>query len=186
MLALLGVVLAAEAGAAETGGYLFVTFRGEASPMTEQVYFLVSEDGRAWQALNKAEPVLVSTLGEKGARDERRKAITMERSEHLMSGWQEIEAFTLADMTGYEGPTCFQIEPAEAGRPPGGASCSTGTPAAGDTSPTKPTNSAPATSSREPPWTFPSIPSATARYCPCPPTNCNGCSPPGFRRRKPS
>jgi hypothetical protein len=34
-----------------------------------------------------------------------------------MSGWQEIEAFTLADMTGYEGPTCFQIEPAEAGRP---------------------------------------------------------------------
>jgi arabinoxylan arabinofuranohydrolase len=50
-------------------GYLFVTFRGEATPMTEQVYFMLSENGYDWKALNKGEPVLVSTVGEKGVRD---------------------------------------------------------------------------------------------------------------------
>ncbi len=53
----------------EVGGYLFATFRGEATPMTEQIYFLLSEDGNNWQALNGAEPVLVSDLGDKGVRD---------------------------------------------------------------------------------------------------------------------
>jgi hypothetical protein len=57
------------AQAADMGGYLFVTFRGEATPMTEQVYFMVSENGRDWNALNNAKPVLVSTVGEKGVRD---------------------------------------------------------------------------------------------------------------------
>jgi sucrose-6-phosphate hydrolase SacC (GH32 family) len=46
-----------------------VTFKGEWTPMTEQVYFVVSSDGRTWEALNGDDPVLVSTLGEKGARD---------------------------------------------------------------------------------------------------------------------
>lgn len=55
--------------AAGAGGYLFVTFRGEASPMTEQVYFMISENGRDWAALNNAKPVLVSDIGEKGVRD---------------------------------------------------------------------------------------------------------------------
>ena len=58
-------IFAESAGA----GYLFVTFRGEATPMTEQIYFMVSKNGYDWQALNKGEPVLVSTVGEKGVRD---------------------------------------------------------------------------------------------------------------------
>lgn len=57
------------AATAADGGYLFATFRGEGTPMTEQVYFMVSEDGRDWQALNGGEPVLVSDVGEKGVRD---------------------------------------------------------------------------------------------------------------------
>lgn len=237
-------------------GYLFVTFRGEASPMTEQVYFMTSQDGKDWTALNDAEPVLVSTVGEKGVRDpyiirkhdgngfymiatdlshhfsrnwtrnvqegshsvviwesenlvdwseprlckvapedagctwapeavydeereeymifwastterddfekhriwavrtkdfktfsepfiyiekpttvidttivredgvyyrftkdEKDKAITMERSKDLMEGWEDVENFSLSKLTGYEGPTCFVIEPAADGNP---------------------------------------------------------------------
>lgn len=54
---------------AADGGFLFVTFKGEQSPMTEQIYFGLSKDGRSWQALNGGEPALVSKLGEKGVRD---------------------------------------------------------------------------------------------------------------------
>lgn len=50
-------------------GYLFVTFKGEQTPMSEQVYFAVSKDGRQWNALNDGEPVLISNLGERGVRD---------------------------------------------------------------------------------------------------------------------
>ena len=51
------------------GGFLFVTFKGEQTPMSEQIYFAVSPDGCHWHALNGSQPVLVSTLGEKGVRD---------------------------------------------------------------------------------------------------------------------
>lgn len=54
---------------AEEGGFLFATFKGENNPMTEQVYFGLSRDGREWRALKGGEPVLVSALGEKGVRD---------------------------------------------------------------------------------------------------------------------
>lgn len=54
---------------AAAGGYLFVTFKGEQNPMTEQIYFALSQDGRTWQALNHGEPTLVSKVGEKGVRD---------------------------------------------------------------------------------------------------------------------
>lgn len=50
-------------------GYLFVTFKGEQTPMTEQIYFVVSEDGRIWTELNGGKPTLVSTVGEQGVRD---------------------------------------------------------------------------------------------------------------------
>lgn len=68
-LLLLAMFTTAAFGSAAQGGFLFVTFKGEQSPMTEQVYFALSKDGRNWQALNNAEPVLVSPLGEKGVRD---------------------------------------------------------------------------------------------------------------------
>lgn len=51
------------------GGFLFVTFKGEQTPLSEQIYFALSHDGRHWEALNGAQPVLVSTLGDKGVRD---------------------------------------------------------------------------------------------------------------------
>lgn len=54
---------------AADGGFLFVTFKGEQSPVTEQIYFGLSRDGRQWEAANGGEPVLVSQLGEKGVRD---------------------------------------------------------------------------------------------------------------------
>jgi len=50
-------------------GYLFVTFTGEETPMSEQIYFAVSDDGFEWQGLKGGNPMLVSTLGEKGVRD---------------------------------------------------------------------------------------------------------------------
>lgn len=68
-LFLLTALLMVTSALAEDGGFLFVTFKGEQSPMTEQIYFAISPDGRHWNALNNAQPVLVSTLGEKGVRD---------------------------------------------------------------------------------------------------------------------
>ena len=62
-------MLASIASFAADGGYLFVTFKGEQTPLTEQIYFAASQDGRHWDALNGAQPALVSTLGEKGVRD---------------------------------------------------------------------------------------------------------------------
>ena len=254
--ALLALFIAGVAYAAGQGGYLFVTFRGEATPLTEQIYFMVSEDGRSWTELNDGEPVLVSDVGEKGVRDpyiirahdgskffliatdlshhysrnwsrnvraaskcvviweskdlvnwseprlckvapddagctwapeavydeergeymlfwasttgrddfakhriwaartkdfktfgapfiyiekpttvidttivrengmyyrftkdEKYKAITMEKSRDLMGNWADVQGFSLDKLTGYEGPTCFMNEPAQDGRP---------------------------------------------------------------------
>lgn len=262
LCALLAICIAGASSAmgrapsSEKGGYLFATFKGEATPMTEQIYFMVSENGRDWEALNNGEPVLVSTVGEKGVRDpyimrshdgskfymiatdlsinlngdwwraqsaasksiviwesedlvnwseprlvkvaaddagctwapeavydeergeymvfwasltardnfskqriwaartkdfktfsepfiyiekpttvidttiirendtyyrftkdEQYKAITMEESKDLMSGWKDVEGFSLAQLKGYEGPTCFMTEPAKDGQP---------------------------------------------------------------------
>lgn len=52
------------------GGYLFVHFTGtESDENHEQVYFSISRDGKAWQILNNAQPVLKSDIGERGVRD---------------------------------------------------------------------------------------------------------------------
>lgn len=66
---LLLALLTATTVVAGDGGYLFATFKGEQTPMSEQIYFVTSRDGRQWTALNDSKPVLVSTLGEKGVRD---------------------------------------------------------------------------------------------------------------------
>lgn len=66
---LLSSLCVAVSAFAADGGYLFVTFNGEKTPLTEQIYFGLSPDGRNWEALNSAQPVLVSPLGEKGVRD---------------------------------------------------------------------------------------------------------------------
>jgi hypothetical protein len=48
----------------QNGGYLFATFKDEATTHTEQIYFGLSTNGCDWTALNGGEPVLVSKLGE--------------------------------------------------------------------------------------------------------------------------
>lgn len=69
ILTLLATLAAGVSLNAANAGFLFVTFKGEANPMTEQIYFALSQDGRTWNALNDAKPVLVSEIGDKGARD---------------------------------------------------------------------------------------------------------------------
>ena len=69
ILPLLAAFAATASAFAADAGYLFVTFKGEESPMTEQIYFAVSDDGKRWDGLYGNEPVLVSKLGEKGVRD---------------------------------------------------------------------------------------------------------------------
>jgi hypothetical protein len=54
---------------ANEGGFLFVGYKGESTPMSEQIHFNLSQDGMNWEVLNQAEPVLISSVGEKGARD---------------------------------------------------------------------------------------------------------------------
>ena len=68
-LLLLLLILTSAAACGDDGGFLFVTFKGETTPMTEQIYFALSQDGRHWDALNDSKPVLVSQVGEKGVRD---------------------------------------------------------------------------------------------------------------------
>lgn len=49
--------------------YLFSHFREKITPDGEQVYFALSKDGFNWTQLNNGEPILISTMGEKGCRD---------------------------------------------------------------------------------------------------------------------
>ena len=65
LLILILTMLTSGAAFAADGGFLFVTFNSEATPMSEQIYFGLSKDGLNWEALNNTKPVLVSTVGEK-------------------------------------------------------------------------------------------------------------------------
>ena len=49
--------------------YFFTYFAGEGYSDGEQIYFASSQDGLNWKDLNNNEPVLTSSLGEKGVRD---------------------------------------------------------------------------------------------------------------------
>lgn len=49
--------------------YLFAYFKGEGLAQGEQIYFAVSKDGLHWTDLNDGNPILISTMGEKGLRD---------------------------------------------------------------------------------------------------------------------
>ncbi|WP_317618343.1 glycoside hydrolase family 43 protein [Paenibacillus sp. PL91] len=59
------------ANVGQYAGYLFAYFKGERYEDGEQVYFAISEGNNAlaWRELNGGQPVLVSTMGEKGVRD---------------------------------------------------------------------------------------------------------------------
>ena len=49
--------------------YLFVHFKEKITPEGEAVYFGISKDGYNWEQVNNGNPVLMSTLGDKGCRD---------------------------------------------------------------------------------------------------------------------
>ncbi|HXE54712.1 MAG TPA: glycoside hydrolase family 43 protein [Tepidisphaeraceae bacterium] len=69
ILFLLLAIASPACASAASGGFLFSTFRDETTPLSEQIYFAVSEDGKQWEALNGGGPVLVSNVGERGVRD---------------------------------------------------------------------------------------------------------------------
>ncbi len=71
LMSLLLVAVSALSFAAEKdySAYLFAYFKGEGLAQGEQIYFAVSRDGLNWKDLNGGNPVLTSSLGEKGLRD---------------------------------------------------------------------------------------------------------------------
>ena len=128
---LIGLLANVALSAAENS-YLFVTFKGEKSPMTEQIYFALSKDGRQWQALNGGEPVLVSTLGEKGVRDpyifrshdgKRFYILATDASIHLNHDWkraqtagsQSIVIWESTDLVNWSPPRLVRVAAPDAG-----------------------------------------------------------------------
>ena len=114
------------------GGFLFVTFKGEETPLSEQIYFATSRDGRDWTALNGGEPVLVSTLGEKGVRDpyilrshdgKKFYLIATDLSINLTPGWKRaseagsrsILVWESADLVNWTQPRLVKVAPDDAG-----------------------------------------------------------------------
>jgi len=84
----------------EYSGYLFGHFIGEQTGDEEQIYFAISEDGLHFKDMNNGKPVLVSTVGEKGARDpylyrthdgKKFYAIATDLSIYNRGGWNKNE-----------------------------------------------------------------------------------------------
>lgn len=69
LFVLLAMTVPGNFASAAEGGFLFSTFRDETTPLSEQIYMAISEEGRHWEALSGGKPVLVSNVGEKGVRD---------------------------------------------------------------------------------------------------------------------
>lgn len=114
------------------GGYLFVTFKGESTPRTEQVYFGLSRDGRGWEALQGGRPVLTSDVGEKGARDPfvlrahgggKAFLIATDLSIHRNPNWsravragsRSLLVWETADWVNWDGPRLVEVAPPDAG-----------------------------------------------------------------------
>jgi hypothetical protein len=131
-LILLLSMLAATAALAADGGFLFVTFNGEGSPMTEQIYFGLSKDGLQWDALNHGDPVLISTLGEKGVRDPyilrahdgtKTYILATDLSIHLNGNWgravtagsKSIVIWETTDLVHWSEPRIVQVAADDAG-----------------------------------------------------------------------
>lgn len=126
------LLLTGAAAFAADGGFLFVTFKGEQTPMTEQIYFVLSQDGRQWDALNGGEPVLVSTLGEKGVRDpyllrsqdgKTFYLLATDLSIHLNRNWgravkqgsQSLVIWESGDLVHWSEPRLVRVAPDDAG-----------------------------------------------------------------------
>ena len=100
--------------------------------MTEQVYFMLSEDGQNWEALNHEKPVLVSNVGEKGVRDpyiirskdnDKFYLIATDLSIHLNPDWgraqtaasQSIVIWESTDLVTWTAPRLVKVAPDNAG-----------------------------------------------------------------------
>lgn len=131
-LFLLMALLIPGAASAAEGGFLFVTFDSERTPMGEQIYFGLSKDGFEWEALNGAKPVLVSGLGEKGVRDPyllrshdgtKFYLIATDLSIHLNKNWgravkagsKSIVVWESEDLVKWSGPRLVKVAPDDAG-----------------------------------------------------------------------
>lgn len=110
------------------GGYLFVFFTGtEDSPSAEQLYFALSPDGLHWTDINHGQPVLTSTIGERGVRDPfimRRQdghftIMATDLSIYHRGGWGQAKATTTgskdlifwdsADLVNWSAPRAIQM-----------------------------------------------------------------------------
>lgn len=117
---------------AAPAGYLFATFKGEQTPLTEQIYFAISEDGRNWQALNDGNPALVSKEGEKGLRDpymlrshdgEKVYMVATDLNINLKPDWTEavrngsrhIVVYETTDLVNWSEPRLIAVAPEDAG-----------------------------------------------------------------------
>lgn len=117
---------------AADGGFLFATFKGEGSPMTEQIHFGLSRDGLHWDGLNNGEAVLVSKLGEKGVRDpfifrshdgKKTYIIATDLSINLNRDWgraqergsKSIVVWESNDLVNWSKPNLVKVAPPDAG-----------------------------------------------------------------------
>lgn len=132
LLPILLTIFTSTAAFAGDGGYLFVTFKGEQSPMTEQIYFALSKDGRQWSATNGGEPILISKLGEKGVRDpyllrshdgKKFYILATDLSIHLNHGWdravkagsQSLVIWESSDLVNWSQPRLVRVAAPDAG-----------------------------------------------------------------------
>jgi arabinoxylan arabinofuranohydrolase len=126
------VQLSAAALASAPAGFLFLTFKGEQTPMSEQIHFALSRDGRTWTGLNRDEPVLVSEVGEKGVRDPyllRSKDggkffivatdLSINRNgdwgRAVRAGSKSLLIWESTDLVDWEGPRLVKVAPDDAG-----------------------------------------------------------------------
>jgi sucrose-6-phosphate hydrolase SacC (GH32 family) len=123
--------LPAQNASAPAAGFLFVTFKGQQGPLDEQIYFALSKDGRNWTALNDGNPVLVSTLGEKGVRDpyllrshdkkfyliatDLSWALNRSVSRSLRAGSRSLVIWESSDLTHWSEPRLVAVAPEDAG-----------------------------------------------------------------------
>jgi len=128
---LLAVVFTVPVWAAP-GGFLFTTFRDETTPLSEQIYLAISEDGKKWESLNDGAPILVSDVGTKGVRDsfalrshdgKKTWIIAMDLcvnrnrdwGHHTRAGSRSIVVWESTDLVKWSAPRLAQLAPDEAG-----------------------------------------------------------------------
>jgi hypothetical protein len=79
--------------------------------------------GAPFVYIEKPTPVIDTTIVREGrtyyrfTKDEKNKVITMEKSPRLAGPWSNVPNFSLATLTGHEGPACYIVEPASPGKP---------------------------------------------------------------------